>query len=127
MLTATKLDQPMADFRVPSNFFDDIFSVAAVLKIYFRELPDPLLTREQYHEFVDAANIEEDAVRRDTLHANINNLPDSNYATLRALVLHLNRVIAKAQVNRMNANTLSRTFAYVNKPLGFFIMNFAND
>lgn len=31
--------------------------------------------------------IEDDVVRRDTLHATINSLPDPNYATLRALAL----------------------------------------
>lgn len=37
--------------------------------------------------------IDNDVQRRDTLHAIINNLPDPNYATLRALVLVRGRIL----------------------------------
>jgi Rho GTPase-activating protein RGD1 len=53
---------------------------------------------------------DDDIVRRDSLHAIINNLPDPNYATLRALTLHLNRVQENSSVNRMNASNLSIVF-----------------
>lgn len=49
-------------------------------------------------------------VRRDSLHAIINNLPDPNYATLRALSLHLYRVIEDAHINRMNSHNLAVIF-----------------
>ena len=49
-------------------------------------------------------------VRRDSLHAIINALPDPNYATLRALVLHLNRVVENSAVNRMNSQNLAIVF-----------------
>ena len=38
-------------------------------------------------EFIAAARIEDDTVRRDSLHAVINSLPDPNYATLRVIIL----------------------------------------
>jgi Rho GTPase-activating protein RGD1 len=53
---------------------------------------------------------DDDIVRRDSLHAIINNLPDPNYATLRALCLHLHRVIDGAHVNRMNSHNLAVIF-----------------
>lgn len=34
----------------------DINDIAAVLKLWFRELPEPLLTWELYHQFIDAAS-----------------------------------------------------------------------
>jgi Rho GTPase-activating protein RGD1 len=43
------------DFRTPEAFFQDINSVAGLLKQFFRELPDPLLTNEHYDAFIDAA------------------------------------------------------------------------
>jgi hypothetical protein len=49
-------------------------------------------------------------MRRDQLHAVINSLPDPNYATLRALTLHLNRVSENSTVNRMNASNLAIVF-----------------
>lgn len=115
------------DFRNPENFFHDVNSVAGLLKQFFRDLPDPLLTSEHYAGFIDAASkytvshpsnrrflqdieTEDDIVRRDSLHAIINGLPDPNYATLRALTLHLNRVQESSAANRMNASNLAIVF-----------------
>ncbi|KFX86509.1 hypothetical protein V490_09049, partial [Pseudogymnoascus sp. VKM F-3557] len=94
-------DSSKVDFRNPEAFFHDVNSVAGLLKQFFRELPDPLLTHEQYAPFIAAARLEDDIVRRDSLHAIINALPDPNYATLRAVTLHLHRVTEAAGVNRM--------------------------
>lgn len=44
------------------------------------------------------------------MHAVINSLPDPNYATLRALTLHLFRVMDKSSVNRMTAQNLAIVF-----------------
>ena len=37
--------------------------------------------------------IDDDVIRRDSLHAIINSLPDPNYATLRALILVRNCIL----------------------------------
>lgn len=99
-------DSLQVDFRKPEDFFHDVNSVTSVLKSFFRELPDPLLTNALYYEFINASRmfsviknfnsaqliilplgIEDDIIRRDTLHGIINRLPDPNYATFRALTL----------------------------------------
>jgi len=80
-------DMHSIDFRVPDSFFHDVNVPATLLKQFFRELPDPLLTRAKYAHFLEAAAIPDDTMRRDRLHAAINDLPDPNYATLRALIL----------------------------------------
>merc|ERR1712000_242289 len=87
------------DFRNPENFFHDVNSVTGLLKQFFRELPDPLLTNEHHDALVEAAKNDDDIVRRDSLHA-----------TLRALCLHLYRVIESAHVNRMNSHNLAVIF-----------------
>lgn len=55
--------------------------------------------------------MDDDTARRDSLHAIINSLPDPNYATLRALVLHLHRVVESEGVNRMGSGNLAVCFA----------------
>ncbi|KAI9798615.1 MAG: hypothetical protein M1825_005313 [Sarcosagium campestre] len=100
-------DASRVDFRNPEHFFHDVNSVAGVLKQFFRDLPDPLLTTEYYPALIEAARIDDDIIRRDSLHAVINNLPDPNYATLRALALHLHRVQQHSSTNRMNAGNLA--------------------
>ncbi|KAL8792613.1 MAG: hypothetical protein Q9195_004836 [Heterodermia aff. obscurata] len=103
-------DSSQVDFRNPESFYHDVNSVAGLLKQFFRDLPDPLLTREHYQSFIEAARIDDDILRRDSLHATINGLPDPNYATLRALTLHLNRVQEHSETNRMNAGNLAICF-----------------
>ncbi|KAH6607178.1 rho gtpase activator rgd1 [Trichoderma cornu-damae] len=110
------------DFRNPENFFHDVNSVTGLLKQFFRDLPDPLFTTEHHSSFINAASKlspfqpppllpkpkhDDEVVRRDSLHAIINSLPDPNYATLRALMLHLHRVIDNSHVNRMNSHNLA--------------------
>lgn len=120
---------PSLDFRNPENFYHDVNSVTGLLKLFFRELPDPLLTHEHHDSFIAAASEfspyfhipdtwfltpyaehDEDVVRRDSLHAIINSLPDPNYATLRALTLHLYRVMDQSHNNRMNSHNLAVIF-----------------
>ncbi|KAL0261824.1 Rho GTPase-activating protein [Diplodia seriata] len=104
-------DSSSVDFRNPEAFYHDVNSVAGLLKQFLRDLPDPLLTTAHYEEFIEAAKIDDDTVRRDSLHAIINALPDPNYATLRALVLHLNRVHDRSASNRMSTTNLAICFA----------------
>jgi hypothetical protein len=101
---------PALDFRNPENFFHDVNSVTGLLKQFFRDLPDPLLTSEHHDSLIAAAKRDDDIVRRDSLHAIINSLPDPHYATLRALTLHLYRIMDKSHINRMNSHNLAVIF-----------------
>ncbi|KAM0561019.1 hypothetical protein ACHAPJ_003519 [Fusarium lateritium] len=106
----TESQNPALDFRNPENFYHDVNSVTGLLKQFFRDLPDPLLTLEHHDSFIAAAKHDDDTVRRDSLHAIINSLPDPNYATLRALTLHLWRVMDNSHNNRMNCHNLAVIF-----------------
>lgn len=99
------------EFRNPEAFNHDVNNAANLLKLFFRELPDPLMTSEHHAELIEAAKVQDDMVRRDSMHAVINALPDPNYATLRALILHLHRVVEHTEANRMAASTLAVIFA----------------
>ncbi|TQV93231.1 hypothetical protein V2A60_010334 [Cordyceps javanica] len=101
---------PALDFRNPESFYHDVNSVTGLLKQFFRDLPDPILTSEHHSSFINAAKHDDDIVRRDSLHAIINSLPDPNYATLRAITLHLYRVMDNAHINRMNSHNLAVIF-----------------
>jgi hypothetical protein len=97
--------------RNPHAFHDDIASVTTLLKHFLRDLSDPLLTRKEYDGFIQAAKIEDEIVRRDSIHALVNGLPDPNYATLRVLALHLHRVAQRSSVNKMTESNLAIVFA----------------
>lgn len=125
-------DSAQVDFTNPEFFYHDVNSVAGLLKQFFRDLPDPLFTSQFYPDFINAARkiplaslsnvqprritaddvtgIDDDIQRRDSLHALVNNLPDAHYATLRALVLHLNKIQEHYLQNRMNAGNIAICF-----------------
>ncbi|KAK4495359.1 hypothetical protein PRZ48_013690 [Zasmidium cellare] len=104
-------NSPQLDFRNPSNFHHDVNAVASLLKAFFKELPDPLFTKVGYAHFIEAAQVDDEVQRRDAIHQGINDLPDPNYATMRALVLHLNRVMQNEAKTRMNSENLAVCFA----------------
>ena len=88
----------------------DINNVASVLKLWLRDLPDPLLTQSLHQGFIEAASmyknfdpkdplnrdrkqteIDNDRLRHIRLHERVNELPDPNYATLRYFMGHLHK------------------------------------
>ncbi|WWD21201.1 hypothetical protein CI109_105685 [Kwoniella shandongensis] len=88
----------------------DINVISGALKLWFRELPEPLLTYGLYHSFIEAARYENDRLRHIRLHEQVNELPDPNYATLKFFMGHLDRVRRKDSVNQMSVSNLSIVF-----------------
>ncbi|CAK1358962.1 putative Rho-GTPase-activating protein 7 [Cercospora beticola] len=107
MFDTLQPNDPQLDFRNPSNFGHDVTAVTSLLKGFFRELPDPLFPKDGYTNFIESAQVDGDDARRDALHQCINDLPDANYATMRALVLHLHRVMQNEARTRMTAANLA--------------------
>ncbi|WVO15490.1 hypothetical protein L204_103148 [Cryptococcus depauperatus] len=88
----------------------DINVVCGVLKLWFRELPEPLLTFGLYHGFIEAARYENDRLRHIRLHEQVNELPDPNYATLKYFMGHLDKIRKRESVNHMSVSNLSIVF-----------------
>ena len=63
----------------------------AVLKSFFRELPEPLLTFDLYDEFLRAADLSLYEDRVHTIFAILKKLPKPNYDLMERLVFHLVR------------------------------------
>ncbi|GAA98302.1 uncharacterized protein L969DRAFT_93096 [Mixia osmundae IAM 14324] len=106
-----KLDKDVETVDLTSEEnLTDINDITGVLKLWFRELPDPLLTFDLYHGFMEAAKIENDRLRHIRLHERVNDLPDAHYATLKFLMGHLHKVQAYASVNSMSRSNLAIVF-----------------
>jgi len=93
-----------------SDRFNDICSVASVLKTYFRSLPVPLLTFDLHDHFMSAVQIREPATKNKSLLDLVNKLPAEHYYTLRRLMLHLHRVHERCEKNLMTARNLGVVF-----------------
>lgn len=79
----------------------DINAVASLLKLYLRELPATILTRDLHFDFLQCMEIhgQEKIVELNLL---VNRLPRPNRALLQALSAFLLSIVNNAEVNKMN-------------------------
>ncbi|KAF8514203.1 signal transducer [Hysterangium stoloniferum] len=93
-----------------SDAFNDISSITSVLKTYFRQLPNPLLTHALHDAFSTAAVIRDQRAKAESLSSLVYQLPSEHFHTLRFLMLHLYRVQLRAKDNLMTARNLGVVF-----------------
>ncbi|KAI1717345.1 rhoGAP domain-containing protein [Ditylenchus destructor] len=93
--------------------FEDvpIHVLTTLVKSFFRELAEPLITQELYENFVNVSEIKEQNERIRCLRVMVELLPKSNRCVLDRLMYHLARVAHQEAVNRMNPANLSVIFA----------------
>ena len=90
----------------------DIHSVSSLLKMYFRELPNPVCTFQLYDRFVEAVkSTEEELGRAERLREVLVCLPEPNYRTLESLVRHLHRVARHSTSTGMTSKNLAIVWA----------------
>lgn len=85
--------------------------LAGTLKLFFREMTEPLMTYELYDDFLWATTITDPVERIQVIFNHISKLPKHNYDLLERLTFHLARVAQQESANRMNANSLAIVFA----------------
>jgi len=88
----------------------DVHVVASLVKSFLRRLPDPLLTDERYHAFIQAAEEEDPEACCEKMQFLINDLPPHNYETLRTVILHLKNVADHGESNKMFIRNLAIVF-----------------
>ncbi|KAM9317939.1 rho GTPase-activating protein 32 isoform 2-T2 [Pholidichthys leucotaenia] len=92
-------------------FRQDIHSVGSLCKLYFRELPNPLLTYQLYDRFSEAVSAATDEERLVKIHNVIQQLPPPHYRTLEFLMRHLSHVATFSSVTNMHTKNLAIVWA----------------
>ncbi|XP_075407517.1 rho GTPase-activating protein 9 isoform X2 [Tenrec ecaudatus] len=90
--------------------WDDIHVVTGALKLFLRELPQPLVPPLLLPHFRAALALVESEQRLSQIQELIGSLPKPNHDTLRYLLEHLCRVIANSDKNRMTPHNLGIVF-----------------
>lgn len=80
----------------------DVLDVAALLKLFFQLLPEPVLTYELYDELLLVGGSEVDRIRGLVA----TGLPLTNVATLKCLCGLLRKISSLAAVNKVRAGVL---------------------
>lgn len=90
--------------------WSDVNVISSLLKSFFRQLPDSLLTAELYPMFIDADKVEDPQRRMTTIRKLLRDLPEHHFATLKYLMFHLKRIVEHSEVNKMEAKNLAIVF-----------------
>jgi hypothetical protein len=85
-------------------------TICGVIKLYIRELPEPLLTFEKFDDFIDAARNSDPQQQFEQIQALMKTLPDVNLHLLRRLIHTFRLVIENEEFNKMNANSIAISF-----------------
>ncbi|XP_022108337.1 rho GTPase-activating protein 32-like isoform X3 [Acanthaster planci] len=98
--------------KVPdlSQYEKDIHCVSSVCKLYFRELPNPLLTYQLYKKFEEAATSQEET-RLLKMHDTVQQLPPPHYRTLHFLIKHLAKMATYENQTGMTTKNLAIVWA----------------
>ncbi|XP_068186427.1 active breakpoint cluster region-related protein isoform X1 [Antennarius striatus] len=88
----------------------DINAIAGTLKLYFRELPEPLLTDRLYPAFMEGIALSDPAAKENCMMHLLRSLPDPSLMTFLTLLEHLKRVAEKEPINKMSLHNLATVF-----------------
>ncbi|XP_042286919.1 rho GTPase-activating protein 32 isoform X2 [Thunnus maccoyii] len=92
-------------------YIQDIHCVGSLCKLYFRELPNPLLTYQLYEKFSEAVSAATDEERLIKIHDVIQQLPPPHYRTLEFLMRHLSHLAAFSYITNMHSKNLAIVWA----------------
>ncbi|XP_032407303.1 rho GTPase-activating protein 12b isoform X1 [Xiphophorus hellerii] len=90
--------------------WEDIHVTTGALKMFFRELPEPLFTYGSFNDFVNAIKCSDYKQRVNSVKDLIKKLPKPNHDTMQALFRHLRRVIEHGEANRMTTQSVAIVF-----------------
>ncbi|XP_060047311.1 rho GTPase-activating protein 22 isoform X1 [Erinaceus europaeus] len=90
----------------------DVHTVASLLKLYLRELPEPVVPFARYEDFLSCAQLLTKDEGEGTLELTkqVSSLPLANYNLLRYICKFLDEVQSHSNVNKMSVQNLATVF-----------------
>ncbi|KAF4609623.1 hypothetical protein G7Y89_g15832 [Cudoniella acicularis] len=96
---------------ITDDQYYDIHAVASLLKLYLRELPTTILTRELHLEFLGVTELQDVNEKISALNGLVYRLPRANNALLRYLSSFLINIINHADTNKMTVRNVGIVFS----------------
>ncbi|XP_016057483.1 PREDICTED: rho GTPase-activating protein 27 [Miniopterus natalensis] len=90
--------------------WEDVHVITGALKLFFRELPEPLFPFSHFRQFIAAIKLQDQAQRSRCVRDLVRTLPAPNHDTMRLLFQHLCRVIEFGEQNRMSVQSVAIVF-----------------
>ncbi|KAF2109109.1 hypothetical protein BDV96DRAFT_652344 [Lophiotrema nucula] len=116
------------DIKLLGGEYYDVHAVASLLKLYLRELPASVLTRELHLDFLKVLDMDEREKKIQTFNVLVHRLPRVNFDLLQAISSFLIQIIDNASMNKMTVRNVGIVFApTLNIPaplISFFLTDF---
>ncbi|XP_054608254.2 rho GTPase-activating protein 9 isoform X5 [Nothobranchius furzeri] len=90
--------------------WDDIHVITGALKLFFRELPEPLVPYGFFTDIVETVKMSDYMDKVDRLKCLVLNMPPPNHDTLQFMCRHLRRVLKHSNTNRMTTQNIGIVF-----------------
>ncbi|KAM9379598.1 rho GTPase-activating protein 22 [Phaethornis superciliosus] len=90
----------------------DVHTVASLLKLYLRELPEPVIPFANYEDFLSCGQLlsKDEGEGTQELVKQVKNLPRANYNLLKYICKFLDEVQAHSSINKMSVENLATVF-----------------
>ncbi|XP_063354528.1 rho GTPase-activating protein 15 isoform X2 [Pelmatolapia mariae] len=98
------------DLDLEHSQWEDVHVVTGALKMFFRELPEPLFPFRFFQPFVEAIKIKEPKQKVQAMKKLIQQLPKPNHDTMKLLFSHLHKVLAFSRKNLMSTQGIGIVF-----------------
>uniref|UniRef100_A0A1I7ZUI9 SH3 domain-containing protein n=3 Tax=Steinernema glaseri TaxID=37863 RepID=A0A1I7ZUI9_9BILA len=85
-------------------------TISSAIKTFLRNLPEPLMTFELHHQFINAAKMDDQKERVGHIHYYVHQLPESHRRMLEIIIRHLRRVADRHTENLMTVGNLGVCF-----------------
>ncbi|ROK31101.1 Rho GTPase-activating protein 15 [Anabarilius grahami] len=90
--------------------WEDIHVITGALKLFFRELPEPLIPYGFFHDIIETVKISDYLDKVDRLKLLVISMPPPNHDTLSHMIRHLKRVMENSDSNRMTTQNIGIVF-----------------
>ncbi|XP_022061159.1 rho GTPase-activating protein 15 isoform X1 [Acanthochromis polyacanthus] len=90
--------------------WEDIHVITGALKLFFRELPEPLVPFGFFTDIVETVKMSDYMDKVDRLKCLVLNMPPPNHDTLQFMCRHLKRVLEHSDANRMTTQNIGIVF-----------------
>ncbi|KAJ8345466.1 hypothetical protein SKAU_G00296590 [Synaphobranchus kaupii] len=90
--------------------WEEIHVITGALKLFLRELPEPLFPFSSFERFIAAIQVTDKRQSASFIHDLVKILPLPNLETMKALFKHLRKVVEHGEENRMSVQSVAIVF-----------------
>uniref|UniRef100_A0AAY4ATA4 Rho GTPase-activating protein 15 n=1 Tax=Denticeps clupeoides TaxID=299321 RepID=A0AAY4ATA4_9TELE len=98
------------ELNLEQSQWEDIHVITGAVKMFFRELPEPLFPFRFFEPFVEAIKSKDAKQKVQAVKKLIHQLPKPNHDTIKLLFRHLQKVLAHSRKNLMSTQGISIVF-----------------